>query len=305
MAKTTKTKDTQKPPKFVPRPLVEKAVEQALGENKEEQGEKQACVRTRRFSMVSYIPTTELDKWLRGQKWVQHWAYCYHDKDFENGKPKPPHTHVLVCTYDAKTVSAMRKRFGRLAIEVAEEGQPPQNTLGGAMSSPCGAWRYLIHADNPEKYQYPVGDRVADDYVYWNDVDTYFDTTDTTHNHGLAMVEDVLNGTSTMELVRRYGKEYIYHSKQIRDVVKDVIHECYTPQDSNNFTYLCDVYRLCLDCSPFKDEDITTFFNLLYYIESCKSTVLQDYKFNVEVLPLNKEWDEHWQEERKKQCILQ
>lgn len=300
MARSAKANETTKRPKRDPRPLDEKSIAQGLGEIEER--DKVACLRTRRFSMVSYLPTVELDRWLRGQSWIQHWAYCYHDKDVENGKPKPPHTHVLVCTYDAKTVSAMRKRFGRLAVEVAKDGEQPQNTLGSVMSSPCGAWRYLIHADDPDKFQYPVGDRVGDDYVYWNNTDTYFDSTDTTVNHGLAMVEDVLSGTSTMELVRRYGKEYIYHSRQIRDIVKDVISESFNSQGTNQFTYLCDIYKMCLDCSPFKQEDITTFFNLLYYIESCKSTVLQDYKFNVEVLPLNKEWDEHWQKERNALC---
>lgn len=288
----------------VPRPLDESLVTQALDKSDNNQG-KQAPVRTRRFAMISYISTVDLDRWLRGQMWIQHWAYCYHDKDVENGKPKPPHTHVLVCTYDAKTVSAMRKRFGRLAVEIAKDDQLPQNTLGDVMNSCCGSWRYLIHADNPEKFQYPVGDRVADDYVYWENTDTYFDTTDSTKNCGLAMLEDVLGGMSTIELVRRYGKEYMYHSKQIREIVKDVIHETYVPQDNNNFTYLCDIYRFCLEASPFKEDDIVTFFNLLYYIESCKSTVLQDYKFNIEAVPLDKKWEEHWEKERKKICTLQ
>lgn len=124
--------------------------------------------RDRKFSLSSYIRPERLEVLLRRSDWIQHWAYCTHDKDvLADGSLKEVHTHVILYTYNAKTSSAIRKIFDRYAVEICEEDEEPQNTLCQTCSDMVSAYRYLIHADQKNKAQYEPLQRVCDDYAYW------------------------------------------------------------------------------------------------------------------------------------------
>lgn len=124
--------------------------------------------RDRKFSLTSYIRPEQLEILLRRSDWIQHWAYCTHNKDvLADGSLKEVHTHVILYTYNAKTSSAIRKIFDRYAVEICKEGEKPQNTLCQVCSDMVSAYRYLIHADQKNKAQYEPLERVCDDYAYW------------------------------------------------------------------------------------------------------------------------------------------
>lgn len=68
-----------------------------------------------------------------------------HDKDINpDGTPKKPHYHVILCYNGPTTYSNVKKTM------TDPLGQPHPQYL----NSVKGAYRYLTHQDNPEKYQY-------------------------------------------------------------------------------------------------------------------------------------------------------
>lgn len=75
------------------------------------------------------------------------WAYILHDKDIDaDGNPKKPHYHFYGKSSDKLTSSGIAYR-----VHVPE-------SACRVVSRWKGALRYLVHADNPEKYQYNISD---------------------------------------------------------------------------------------------------------------------------------------------------
>lgn len=167
--------------------------------------------RTRRFCLTSYIEPNALSKYVQTQPWIQHWSMCTHDKDIEkNGKPKQIHTHVLLYTYETKTSSAMMKKFDRFSEEYYKGSDtPPQNTLVQICHDMSAQWRYQIHADDLDKYQYPKEARICDDFSYWHTLDLTFGMNDSKSNGAFAIISDINDGCSEADLVLRYGREYV------------------------------------------------------------------------------------------------
>lgn len=71
-----------------------------------------------------------------------------HDKDKDpTGEPKKEHYHVILC-YEGPTTGGAVKRL------TDDLGQP----IPLPVDSVRGLYRYFIHKDNPEKYQYDEGE---------------------------------------------------------------------------------------------------------------------------------------------------
>lgn len=71
-----------------------------------------------------------------------------HDKDINpNGEPKKPHYHVLITLEGPREVNY----FDKIIASIGGVGCEVVNSLRGYA-------RYLVHMDNPEKYQYSVSD---------------------------------------------------------------------------------------------------------------------------------------------------
>ena len=229
-------------------------------------GSKRKQERERKFSLVSYIEPDKIKRLLVRSEWVQHWSYCTHNKDvLPDGSMKEQHTHIILYTYNAKSSSAIRKIFNRYALEICKDGDEPQNTLCQVCSDMVSAYRYLIHADDKNKAQYEVVERECDDFGYWHDLESSCGYSDVIENKGKSMIDDMLDGVSTYEMVKRYGKEYIYHSQQLREVTSRIQNESYY---NSPFESFCDFCSFVLDVAPFKDEDKIIFFNLLTYCQS-------------------------------------
>lgn len=80
-------------------------------------------------------------------EFFEQWAYILHDKDLDaDGQPKKPHYHFYGKSADKLTSSGISYGVG-----------VPESACR-VVSRWKGALRYLVHADNPEKYQYDVSD---------------------------------------------------------------------------------------------------------------------------------------------------
>lgn len=85
-------------------------------------------------------------------------AVAFHDKDTNpDGEIKKPHYHVLVKFDSKKSVSQIVDIVTDLVAETG--GVPSPETVGSVR----GYARYLLHLDNPEKYQY---DRATALYLF-------------------------------------------------------------------------------------------------------------------------------------------
>lgn len=81
-------------------------------------------------------------------------SFCIitHDKDLlPSGKPKPPHFHAVLTFKNAKTVDSIAKVIGVETQFV--------NTIKKTTKS---AQLYLVHRNDPDKYQYNPADVIAD-----------------------------------------------------------------------------------------------------------------------------------------------
>ena len=238
-----------------------------LTEKPIERNENFKARRSRKFCLISYIDRHALERFVISQEWIQHWAMCSHDRDIkEDGTVKGFHTHILLYTYDAKTSTAIRKIFDRYSAEVYQyEDVKPQNTLCQECHDMPYQWRYLIHKDNPERAQYEEIERICDDFSYWHKMETTLGMTASDTNSGLAMVEDILAGTSTREMCRRYGRNYIYHVPHLMNVAHNIAKEEFNGGQWD-FKEVCS---LLLDgTNKFSEEYKYIFFMILDYIKS-------------------------------------
>lgn len=107
--------------------------------------------RTRTWAFIVY-PESAPDDWrdIVANEHVPALISPLHDKDINaDGEPKKPHWHVLLMYNGKKARSKIQELTNSLN---APKPQPVSDKRGYA--------RYLIHADNPEKYQYDPKDVV-------------------------------------------------------------------------------------------------------------------------------------------------
>lgn len=256
------------------RPLNEKAINAVLEEDGNSQPTKPK--RTRRFSLVTYIDPETVIRFLQLSKWVQHWACCTHEKDTWTaddekknadhvaGMLKDKHTHIVLYTYDAKTSSAVKKKFDNFSKDHYKDSDiKPQNTMIQECNSMVGQWRYLRHLDDPEKVQYDFEDVVCDDWSYWNTLEDT-DGLNDVKNVGLTILNDMMAGTDNYTMCQRYGKEYIYHFNHYANMVEHVMCDNYRPTHEG----LRELCELALADSFYSQANIQLFLRMLEYVQN-------------------------------------
>ncbi len=167
---------------------------------------------SRKFSLVTYLSEQHLKDVLSAHSHqIKAWAYAYHyfDKN-EDGSPKVKHCHVILYVYNVSTVSRIRKWFRALDDDGKEI-----TTTAQICNDISSMWDYLIHANNPEKYQYPDCVRESSDRYF-------FMSEDPLDDNSLSIVDDLLSGLSVYEMVSRYGRDFCIHFGHYVDVIKAI-----------------------------------------------------------------------------------
>lgn len=250
------------------RPLNEEMVNEVLSKDSKDVEEKtmhHKPRRTRKFCLVTYIDVGHLDNFLRNSPWVQHFAYCTHDRDVnDDGTPKQSHTHIVLYTYDAKTSSAIKKIFDNYSAEVYRHlDTEAQNTLVNECHDVTAQYRYLRHLDDPKKTQYAENEVYMDELPYWNNLSVTHGMTDSARNCGLAIFDDMINGVDTYTMIQRYGKEYIYHIAHYEKAFSKMLNE----QRRATFKGFQDMCEFALADSTFTDKELKNFFVVLSYVQ--------------------------------------
>lgn len=140
------------------------------------------------FNIVTYI--TDLNSISNFCSLTFKYAYILHDKDLN----KSPHYHIICSFKQNKSFASVRKLL-----------PGNQNTIVKTLIDKYGAFEYLTHKNDPDKYQYP------DDLVSTNDL-KYFSRPLAKQFLNEQFLFDICFSTlSQYDLALRYGRDYIVH----------------------------------------------------------------------------------------------
>ena len=97
---------------------------------------------------------------IKNMTYIKSWAIITHDKDvLPNGELKPAHFHCVLTFTNAKTIKSIADGIG-VEMQYVEK----------IRTTTKSARLYLVHRNDPEKYQYPPEDvRASFDYVSYVD----------------------------------------------------------------------------------------------------------------------------------------
>ncbi len=129
--------------------------------------EKNVVVKGRDWTFVVY-PESAPEQWrtILDETYMRWVESPLHDKDVNpDGELKKPHWHILLSADGPISESAVKKIIEPLNCPVPQK-----------VGSSKGLVRYMVHLDNPEKYQYDMTDIVGHNGA---DVSSYFELTAT------------------------------------------------------------------------------------------------------------------------------
>lgn len=170
--------------------------------------------RSRNFSLISYIDNEDkLKNILFSKTNIAYYAYIYHDKDiYEDGTPKEPHFHIALILRCARDIDCVCNYF-----RVEDKNGLKVNCLGQITHSNKDICVYFTHINEPDKYQYDFND------VKSNNVNKFL--IDNQEDVCILIIDDILKGVTTYEMVKRYGKEFVYRYNNYKAIVTDIIIE--------------------------------------------------------------------------------
>lgn len=146
---------------------------------------------------------------------IKAYAFILHDKDItEEGKPKTPHYHILLCLHNGNSLEAVLRWFDGFVDDNGND----INTLGKVMNNRKGAYAYLTHntCASQDKYQYSESDIVSYNPDFFaNDDDEHVDTL-------ASALQDMLDGIPLNDIRKTYGRDFILHYCHIKALYNDI-----------------------------------------------------------------------------------
>lgn len=170
--------------------------------------------RSRFHAVITYASERQLqDVIIAHQSSVRAWAYIYHDKD-----EAEPHYHIIIRTYDAWYNTAIERWFKGLKDSQGND----INTFCEKANDLVVLEQYLTHDDFESRKQgkYHYSRSQIHDFGLWDIVpckDSFDDSFD--------VVNDIINGMSAKDLLRRYGRDYLFHRYAYEEIADKIIME--------------------------------------------------------------------------------
>ncbi len=165
--------------------------------------------KSRYFALVSYLSVEQLASLFQQKSTsIRAWVAIDHDKD-----NKEPHRHAVIRTHSTWTAAQVQAWFKGYFVEGKEV-----NTFVEVVHDRSAICDYLTHENNPDKYRYDRGD-IIDHGL--DDILPSGESSDDTFE----IVEKMLAGVSTREMVRLYGRDFLYHYGSYALVVERIRQE--------------------------------------------------------------------------------
>lgn len=200
--------------------------------------------RYRCYTMVFYAGIHELEKiLLKNLQRIRSYAYVLHDKDIyaddlldddgnyvhRKGDLEKPHIQIIIEFYNALSATALKRLF------TTENDKPQVQRVVDKVAM----YEYLIHKNDPDKYQYPKTDIKSCDINYWESICKNGEKSNA-DDKACAIINDLLLGVSPRILMHRYGRDLIIHLNQYKDYVDyireyDVSHRLGNDDDFDEF----------------------------------------------------------------------
>ena len=181
-------------------------------------GGNKSVSRARKFSCITYLSELQLKVCLCAHSnQIRCFAYAFHDKDTkEDGSLKEPHFHLIIVTYSAHSVSAIRRWFGGY-----HDSNGEITTTGQVCTDVYEMYDYLTHntkqCREQGKYLYDKSIIVS------NDTEGFFKASEESSFDTITLaLESLLNGCDIHTLAKRYGRDFILHYNSLKQVVCDI-----------------------------------------------------------------------------------
>ena len=205
--------------------------------------------RTNELFLISYLPSTNiindiLDKKLKN---IKSYAFIYHDKDIylndilddkneilhKKGDLKVPHFHIYLKLKSSRDSEEIKRWF--MPKDLIDDNGLPYNCLSQKVKSSVACIDYLTHKNEPDKYQYSENDIIS------YNIDSVLENE--CIDNSIDIVEDMLSGFSTRELVKRYGRDFIYHYSSYSAIVAKIKYEDAISPDNplGDLTYITKI----------------------------------------------------------------
>lgn len=181
----------------------------------------------RLFAVVTYASLPYISEVMhRRKETVKYWCAINHDKDTdENGNLKIEHRHIIIETFNPSTIGTIRNWF---FFAVDEKGETVTTTAQLVKFRKL-AVDYLTHEHDPTKHHYNPEEIVNfPDTINISGVQPRNDE-DTTLN----IIDDMLKGLSTFQLVRRYGRDFVIHYRNYKMILQDIQSDGDLPEYAN------------------------------------------------------------------------
>lgn len=188
-------------------------------------------MKTNEFFLVSYLGKEQVQEVLDAKlKQIDKYAYILHDKDtydtdsidkdtgeilHAKGDVKSHHIHIYLKLLQSREASEIRRWFTRQI-----DGQTV-NCLSQRVIERKGALAYLTHTTekSKHKHQYDLAEVVKFNCDSPNDDD--FDCCDNTYE----IIKTIVQGARTLDLVKRYGRAYVYHRYDFKSILDELSDE--------------------------------------------------------------------------------
>lgn len=174
--------------------------------------------RYRNFCLMTYLQDEQILQVLgRHERQLKAYAYIAHNKDVDEfGKPKIIHRHLLISLVNNTTVDALRNWFKGFEDENGKQ----INTLAQPMHEIIGSFDYLTHETEQAiaegKYQYPK------ENIKGFNLDFFTDSSKAEQDNLSLAVSDMCAGVPIVEVMKRYGRDFITHYGHIRTLFNDI-----------------------------------------------------------------------------------
>lgn len=174
--------------------------------------------KVRSWSCITYLPeyllVRRIDSMIALGN-LLHYAYIIHDCDIlPDGTPDEPHIHI--CLYFRNPL-----RFSSDYIQYFLTSSNPLDNAGNCRIEPLSdrysmVYEYFIHKNEPDKFQYSFDRVVADDFEFWSQ------NGHSSEDIAVIIVERMLAGVPYIDLVREFGRNFVYHYSAFKKLVEDI-----------------------------------------------------------------------------------
>lgn len=179
-------------------------------------------INARCFNLRLYLDESSIQRVItQNRRKIRSYAYINHDRDTDDkGELKKSHYHIVFRTYSQFTRFQIYKWFQKFTFDFDAESQEwikRENIDIQITKDITASTEYLTHKNDPDKYQYSVNDVISDD---WEDINNANDGK--SKDESYEIVEKILEGVSERELLKTYGREYVYHRQQYRELAYQI-----------------------------------------------------------------------------------